>query len=201
MQLARERILAEAGDLFLAHGADGVTMRGLAARIGVTPMALYRYFDNREALLQAIVEQGHATFLGYLNRSLGEPTPMERLFESGRQYLAFAVDHPQLYSVLFMEHVPDAVASTEPGSWLDAATFRFLVDRIRECVDAGTLATDDPEELALTVWAHVHGLTSLFLAGKLAVEQRQFEQLYERSILAVVGAFATGAGRRPTAKR
>ena len=73
--LGRTRILEQASDLFLEHGASGVTMRGLAARMGVTPMALYRHFESRDDLLRALLEEGHATFLGYLNRALPHPRP------------------------------------------------------------------------------------------------------------------------------
>src|SRR5512143_3399030 len=139
--LGRERILAEARDLFLDSGAGGVTMRGLAARIGVTPMALYRHFDNRDELLAAIVAHGHATFLRYLNRALAEPTPAARLRAAGDQYLAFALDHPRSYAVMFMEHVAPK-ATRRPQTWEDAATFRFLVDRIRDCGAAGALRVD-----------------------------------------------------------
>lgn len=194
----RERILAEARDLFLEHGAGGVTMRGLAARIGVTPMALYRHFDNRDDLLAAIVAHGHATFLGYLNRALAAPTPAARLTAAGEQYLAFALDHPRSYAVMFMEHPP---LHTPPGRaqpWEDAATFRFLVDRIRDCTAAGVLQVDDAEDAALTVWAHVHGLVSLFLAGKLPVDARTFAAIYRRSVEQLVRGLA-GRGRQPAA--
>jgi AcrR family transcriptional regulator len=187
--LGRERILEQAGDLFLAHGASGVTMRGLAARMGVTPMALYRHFESRDDLLHALLEEGHATFLRYLNRALAEATPEARFVASGRQYLAFALEHPRSYAVMFMEHVPQSPDRKGPQGWLDVATFRFLVDRIRECAAAGALRTDDPEDLALTTWAHVHGLVSLFLAGKLAVDREEFERIYLRSIVAVMRAF------------
>ncbi len=187
--LARARILAEAGDVFVAHGTGGVTMRGLAARMGVTPMALYRHFENRDDLLKALVEEGHAIFLGYLNRALAEATPESRLLTSGVQYLAFALDHPRSYAVMFMEHVPQTAGNKPQQSWLDAATFRFLVDRIRDCVAAGALQTGDPEALALTTWAHVHGLVSLFLAGKLSADRAEFETIYLRSIVAVMRSF------------
>jgi AcrR family transcriptional regulator len=187
--LRRDRILAEASDLFLSHGVEGVTMRGLASRMKVTPMALYRHFDNREALLNAIVAEGHATFLRYLNRALAADTPGNRLLVSGEQYLAFALDQPRSYAVMFMEHVPESCVRKDLKSWEDAATFRFLVDRIRDCTAAGTLHTDDPEAVALTIWAHVHGLVSLFLAGKLPLARAEFERTYLRSIVAVLGSF------------
>jgi AcrR family transcriptional regulator len=187
--LARDRILAEARDVFLEHGAGGVTMRGLAARMGVTPMALYRHFDNRDDLLGAIVAHGHATFLQYLHRSLGEPTPAARLVAAGREYLAFALDHPRSYAVMFMEHVPRKGKRTKATAREEVATFRFLVDRIRECAAAGVLRVEDPEDVALTVWAHVHGLVSLYLAGKLALERRDFRGLYARSVATLMRAF------------
>lgn len=197
--LARSRILEQAGDLFLAHGASGVTMRGLAARMGVTPMALYRHFESRDDLLRALLDEGHATFLRYLNRALGEATPEARLLASGRQYLAFALEHPRSYAVMFMEHVPESPGKQRGQSWLDMATFRFLVDRIRECAAAGALDTDEPEHVALTTWAHVHGLVSLFLAGKLAVDRKEFERIYLRSIVALMGAFGWRGGREDRA--
>jgi AcrR family transcriptional regulator len=196
--LGRERILAEARDLFLEHGAGGVTMRGLAARIGVTPMALYRHFDNRDDLLAAIVAHGHATFLRYLNRALAEPTPAARLLAAGEQYLAFALEHPRSYAVMFMEHAPLHATPGRTQSWEDAATFRFLVDRIRDAAAAGALQIDDAEDAALTVWAHVHGLVSLFLAGKLAVERKTFTTIYRRSVARLVRGLG-GPGPEPPA--
>lgn len=198
----RSRILEEARDLFVAQGAAAVTMRGVAARVGVTPMALYRYFPSREDLLGALVEQGHATFLGYLNRSLREDTPLARLAVAGEQYLRFALEHPHSYAVMFMER--DVPAGRAGAATEGVATFRFLVDRIRDCTAAGALQVADAEATALVVWAHVHGLVSLFLAGKLKLEERDFADLYRRSIDALLRGFAPPAASTPasaTARR
>ncbi len=122
----RSRILDQARDLFVAQGAAAVTMRGVAARVGVTPMALYRYFASREELLAALVAQGHATFLRYLSRALHEATPLARLAAAGEQYLRFGLEHPQSYAVMFMERdVPVGPAGEARDQ---VATFRFLVD-------------------------------------------------------------------------
>jgi AcrR family transcriptional regulator len=197
----RARILSEAQEVVTEQGASAVTMRGVAARVGVTPMALYRHFPNREALLGAIVEAAQATFLHHLQRAMAEPTAAGRLFASGQQYLAFALGHPRRYAVLFMEVQTMApTAAPADRSWQNAATFRFLVDRIRDCADEGVLRVDDPEEAALTVWAHVHGLVSLYLAGKLSISETRFRTVYERSVLDLVRAFGwRGAG--PAARR
>lgn len=204
----RSRILDQARELFVAQGAAAVTMRGVAARVGVTPMALYRYFASREELLAALVAQGHATFLRYLNRALHEDTPRDRLDAAGEQYLRFALEHPQSYAVMFMERDVPVGRAAEAGEGV--ATFRFLVDRIRDCAAAGVLQVADAEDAALVVWAHVHGLVSLFLAGKLELAEREFTELYRRSIdallrgLAIAGkapARPDGATARPRAAR
>lgn len=192
------RILVAARDLFLDAGAEGVTMRAVAARVGVTPMALYRHFKGRDALLEAVVEQGHAVFLGYLQRALAEPTAAARLARCGEEYLRFALEHARDYTVMFMKPMRDK-AKRKP-LWRDVATFRFLVDRARECAADGTLRIDDPEDAALTLWAHVHGLMSLYLAGKLHLDEKAFRALYRRSLGYLThgldGAGPPSAGRR-----
>lgn len=55
--LRREKILAEARDLITKHGYEGVKMRDLAAKAGVTPKTLYHQFGNKEKLLQIAVEE------------------------------------------------------------------------------------------------------------------------------------------------
>jgi AcrR family transcriptional regulator len=184
----RDRILRAARDVFLEHGLDGVRMRAVAARVDLTPMALYRHFRNKEALLDAVVEEGHAIFLRYLQRALAEPSPGERLTRAGYEYLNFALQQRGDYRVMFMMATARRPAEATPG-WRDVATFRFLVDRIRECADAGLLRVDDPESTALTVWAHVHGLVSLFLAGKLQLDEVRFRSLYGRSVTDLMRAF------------
>lgn len=197
----RARILTEAQEVLTEQGASAVTMRGVAARVGMTPMALYRHFPNREALLGEIVEEAQATFLHHLQRAMAEPTAAGRLFASGQQYLAFALGHRRRYAVLFMEVQPVAPTAA-PGdcAWQSAATFRFLVDRIRDCAAEGVLRVDDPEEAALTVWAHVHGLVSLYLAGKLPISEARFRTTYEHSVLDLVRAFGW-RGAAPVARR
>lgn len=164
-------------------------MRAVAGRVGLTPMALYRHFRSKQALHAALVEQGHAIFLQYLQRALAEPSPGARLVRSGAEYLSFALEHRQDYRVMFMMvSAARFSGKTDPG-WRDVATFRFLVDRIRESAAAGLLRTDDPEDTALSIWAHVHGLVSLYLSNKLPLDEMQFRGLYARSVTTLMVAY------------
>ena len=55
-QISREAVLAAALRLADAHGLEAVTMHAVAKRLGVTPMALYRHVDDKNALLDGLVE-------------------------------------------------------------------------------------------------------------------------------------------------
>jgi hypothetical protein len=66
---------------------------------------------------------------------------------------------------------------------LPEPTFQFLVDRVRECMSAGILRGADAEDVAATIWAHVHGLVSLRLVGQFARigDDAQFTEFYTRA--------------------
>ena len=193
----RARILAAARDLFVEDGADAVTMRAVAAAVGLTPMALYRHFRSRAALLRAVRDEGHEIFLAYLQRALAEPSPVARLTRAGQEYLNFALEHPRDYTVMFMRPMELPAERGATPEWRDVATFRFLVDRVRECAAAGVLGADDPESAALSIWAHVHGLVSLHLAGKLHLDEGAFRALFTRSIADLARVFPWSAAAEP----
>jgi AcrR family transcriptional regulator len=149
--------------VYLEGGVANFSLREVARRAGVSAAAVYRHFDDKEALLAAVCEEGFRTFSGYLLRALAEKTPLARLRTAGDLYLRFAVENPHDYRVIFMSvglALDKIVVSRETSP-----TFTFLVDRVRECIEAGDLAAGDPVEIAATIWAHVHGLASLRLSG------------------------------------
>lgn len=183
-----ERILGEAMALFHAAGLKAVTMRAVAARAGVSPMAIYRHYAGRDELLRGLVAEAQALFLHYLQQAQAGRDAWERLSLSGRAYMRFALEHPREYALVFQE--PVGSGADGKRSWQSAATFRFLVDRVRECADAGDIEAPEPEAAALTLWAQVHGLVSLYLAGKLAVAQADFESMYAVSLAQLIRAFA-----------
>jgi AcrR family transcriptional regulator len=174
----KERLLAEARDLFLEVGATAFSLREVARRSGVTAAAVYRHFDGKEALLGAVCSEGFRVFASYLMTSLAKPKPLERLREAGQQYLRFALERPRDYRVIFMSE-PIETTSPLPAD----SSFHFLVDRVRECIAAKKLRADEPEAMAVGIWAHVHGLVSLRLAGHLAPagDDAAFRALFTRS--------------------
>lgn len=179
----RRRLLDNARAHYLEVGGSAhFSLREVARRSGVSPAAVYRHFEGKDFIYRTLITEGFRIFHVYLMQSLAEPTPLERLRAAGRQYLAFAGEHWQHYSVIFMTR-----HTTKPAVGHDAdnaATFQFLVDRVRECVEAKVLREDEPSALAAAIWAHVHGLVSLRLTGHLrgVGSDEAFARFYSASV-------------------
>ena len=103
----RARILHESREILQEKGRLGFSMRGVAERVGVTATALYRHFEDKDALLAALLEQGFSTFSSYLMRSLAGKTPLQRLRLAGNAYFDFALEHPRDYSLMFLTPCDD----------------------------------------------------------------------------------------------
>ena len=162
----RERICRVATYLFIEHGQAGMTMRRIAAELGYTAMALYRYFPGgKDEVLAAVRTAGFsrlATRLESVACSTDDPT--ERVFALGTAMVRFVQDEPNAYRLLF--ELPQFVLGTYPE--MDEAAeraWRPPVDAATEAVRAGIL-TGDPEALANLFFAGLHGVLSLHLSGE-----------------------------------
>lgn len=183
MTTQRDEILARACDLFLDRGIEGFSMRRLAESVGVTAPALYRHFEGKEEVLLAVEGEAYKIFYQYLHRGLAGSDPAERFRLSGEGYLDFALEHPRFYEMI---HAPlEALGIEEVPEDLQAeacAVGQFWHDRLRECMDDRIIAAGDPEYIGLTIWAHAHGLVSLYLRGMLGeMDEDLFRELYRES--------------------
>jgi AcrR family transcriptional regulator len=189
----KARLLAEARDLYLEEGFARFSLREVARRAGVSAAAVYRHYDGKEALFGQVCAAGLQVFYGYLVRALAAPTPHARLAASAREYLRFAVENQRDYRVLFMGAGQDVVArAPKPAARAPEPTFQFLVDRVRECMQANVLRECDPERVAAVIWAFVHGLVSLRLSGHLARagDDAEFARFFEGATERLVAGLA-----------
>lgn len=188
----RERILTCACELYLEDGLDGFSMRKLAKAVGVTAPALYRHYESKERVLLDVVGEAYDLLVRYLYRALQGRTPEERFRMAGQGYLDFALEQPRYYEVLFANPELMGIGETSPEVETQAcAVGQFWQDRVRECMDAGIFRSTDPESIGVTLWAHAHGLISLYLMGALRTDQETFRKLYGASARRVMRGLAT----------
>jgi AcrR family transcriptional regulator len=163
----REELVGAALRRFAAHGYAGVTLRGLAADLGCSPMTPYRYFRDKSEIFSAVRAAAFARFADTLERADRGASPLERLRALGRAYVRFALAEPDAYRVMFELGQPDAgdypqLLAQGQRAW------ESLRNAIDDAVAARSLA-GDPRLLAHICWAGLHGAVSLHLAGKLAL--------------------------------
>lgn len=149
-------------------GEDGVTMRAIAARLGVSATALYQHFESKAAILREIRFLGVRTLLAAQEPASQVDDPVERIHILARHYIEFAVENRWLYKVLFYE---------EGVEWADLNTEErdHLIGPLKEAkaacergVGAGVFRNDlDLDNAALLLWAAVHGLASLLINGRI----------------------------------
>ena len=182
MATQREQILRAACDLLVTGGLDGLSMRKLAGQLGVTPPALYRHYESKEKVLVAVVGEAFKVFAQYLQRALGGRTPRERFGLTGRSYLAFALEHPQYYALLHAAHEIMGHDALPHEATDHASTVgQFMVDRVREGMECGMLKKGPPETVARTMWAHAHGLVSIYHRGLFRIDEAEFRDLFLES--------------------
>ena len=149
-------------------GAQALTLRGAAQKAGVSAAAPYRHFEDRDALLAAVIAEGFdglATATEAARGSAGDP--VSAYLAVGEAYLGFAAAHPSLYRLMFgiERHKPDYPALLEAGQ----RAFGVVLQAARDCGDAGLIGSRPPEHVALAGWTMVHGLASLHVDGVLGL--------------------------------
>lgn len=177
-----DRILAAARALFEHEGPDAVTMRRVADAVDITPMAIYRHFPNRDALLKRISDDSFNQIAQGWGK-LGNPDdPIARLLATQRIYLDYALAHPHLFDHAFSVRRDDARRFPEDFRARRSPTLNVVHDTVVQAQRAGLLRSGDAWDIAMTLWAHAHGLIALYRAGRFNYDEHAFRAFYEASL-------------------
>lgn len=176
----RHAILEAAGKEFLEHGYEAFSLRRVAERIGYSATTIYLYFQNKDDLLLATVQDGFRSFDQALeSAAAATPEPLERIEILGRTYIEFGLNNPELYRLMFMQRsdfyfmpkllgsgsTEEAVEQARKNEGLEPTHHviaqELLVQAVREAMVAGKICQGDPLIIADSLWAGAHGLVAL----------------------------------------
>jgi AcrR family transcriptional regulator len=163
--MTKDRILAAAGAVLERDGIEGLTIRKVAQRAQLSPMALYRHFADKDALLNALMEEGLAAWEKIVG-GIRAQDPLEWLKAVAEAHLAFALAQPHRYDAAFF--LPAPAARRFPA---DFAQGRSPVKADRRLCDKPTL------EIALAFVACGYGLVVMHRANRFESE-KQFKALF-----------------------
>lgn len=158
----RQALLDAGAEALDEGGVGGLTLGGLARRVGVGAAAPYHYFEGKAGLVAALSE--HALDASLATVIDTDDDPARRLQALGVAYVAFALDYPERFRLAFRPEwgwVFDGMAGWTPPE--DQATFRQLI-RVTRAIEP------DPAlqvEFTVAAWAFVHGIAALLVDGPL----------------------------------
>lgn len=160
-QALRRVILDAARELVVREGYEAFSMRKLAHGLGYSPGNLYVHFQNKGALLGALVDESFARLHEALHKVLNRADladPVVSLKEGMQTYVTFGLEHPSDYRIAFLLTAPD-----DRRPYATHPAFDVLRGAVARCIDAQRLRVSDSELSSQALWAAIHGVTSLLI--------------------------------------
>jgi len=174
----REAIIKTSLELGSQLGEEGLTMRGIASRLGVSATALYQHFESKNQILREIRTFGIQQLWAAMQPAIqANESVADQLRDMCKRYVGFAVDNPWLYTVLMQHEEVNWAALADKEGELEwplrpLLELRKLLEQGRN--DGAFQAEYDVVTASLQMWAAVHGLSSLLINGRIDEKHPMF---------------------------
>jgi AcrR family transcriptional regulator len=161
--------LIKAGvEILSKEGIEGLSLRKVAQRAGVSHNAPYSHFPDKQSLIAAISTEGFKQLYDELSAviALHKDNPRQLLMEGAWVYVQFAMSNTDTFNIMFsgvLEKEKEYPSFVE----ISRKTFDQVVDIVRACQEAGVLRSTQPDLMAVSVWGQLHGIVSLVLEGQI----------------------------------
>jgi AcrR family transcriptional regulator len=164
----RRHILDTARHLLVKEGYQNLSMRKIADAIGYSATSIYLHFDSKDALLHSLIHEGMMQLQEDLGATAAQfpDDPLRRLRALCRCFIDFGLDNPEYYEIMFQLR-PERMERYPPEKYREARGNLDLFSRaLQEGAESGLFDIQDPDVLASTIWASLHGTVSLLLADR-----------------------------------
>ncbi len=158
----RRKIIIAAHEIVRNEGIDSLSMRTLAEKVDYSPAALYKYFKNKEEIIEALRTEGwnqmQTLFETRLDADLDSP---QKLIKASLAYLELGDRFPELYQLMFNSMVS---ASDDIRSIENDPRFQILTEMIQEGIAKDELVLPDGLSLLeyrYLAWFIMHGICML----------------------------------------
>lgn len=184
----RGKILAAARKAFDRAGLEGLSLREIAAKVGITPMAIYRHFGSKQALVDALVLDALAEWSA-IAAAVPKGEGLAQLERLSEAFLDFALAKPRRFEAAFLLHSPaarrypdDFMAGLSP-----AGSVQLQI--IEKAMAQGVLEASSAIEIMMTNVALSQGLVTLYRAGRIVGGEQGFRELYRASMRRALESF------------
>src|ERR1043165_2427905 len=174
------RIFLAARGLFDEGGVEGISMRRVAEKVGITPMAIYKHYPDKDALLNALMLDGFAAWEARVGRLEAE-APLAWLDQMSEAYLDFALDEPRRYEAAFL--LKASAARRYPGDFEAgrAPAVSRLMAHVDEAKARGQMRDIPTIDIIISFTALVQGLVDMHRAGRFG-DEASFRAAYRKAL-------------------
>ncbi len=180
-QEIRQSILSAARAIAAEEGWQAVTTRKVADRIEYSQPTIYEYFENKEAILLALLHHGYERLRQAMQHAAkGTEDPEERLLAISEAYWDFAFTSPELYQVM---HGLRGVVFGQPDAPPEARqTFALMRENVESWAQATGTDLPQPNDAVDALWGAIHGLVTLAMDGRIAQGPARARQIMLRTV-------------------
>ncbi len=167
----RRAILDAARELLHRDGYAGMSMRAIARAVGYSATSIYLYFENKEALFNALIDEGMELLRAELEavRSLADGDALREFRGLCERYIRFGLERPAYYEIMFLLH-PERESRFPVEMYRRARrNMEYMIGVLHEGRKQGLLVVGDIRVTATAIWASLHGAVSLVLAQRIDV--------------------------------
>ncbi len=184
----KEKFLQIAFDYIAHHDIDALTLKVLSDATSTSRSAIYRHFENKDALVETMIIQAFESCDCMLSGILKdkEKPLVDRFYVAGKAYVENARDNPNLYRLMFGKKYAHIRAEIIDLKDDDCHGFGALKLALLEGQESGLLKKEDHYHQALVIWASFHGLASLMIDGFMDVEEI-YEKIYDDMFQSLIG--------------
>lgn len=187
----RDEILSAAWDAFTEGGEAALSVRDIAARVGLTPMALYRHLENKQALVDALVAEATQKWRARV-AAIRPCAPREWLLKIGDAFLDFALNEPRTFEAAFLTASSSALRYPDDFVAGGSPAVTLQMQLLSELGPPGRRASKAVEPMIILAGL-AQGLISLYRAGRIAGDEKAFSALYRRAIRTLVNSLEHAA--------
>jgi AcrR family transcriptional regulator len=146
----RQTILSAAVKELAEAGIRDLSLRNVAASLGLAPNAIYRYFPDRRALEAAISSEAAQEMELALRSAAEGREPLAAVRQMASAYIHFARDNRSLYEAMMRFHVPEHDPTSHESLWA------FTVEQVQRLA-----GRDRAAQASVALWAYLHGAVTL----------------------------------------
>jgi len=172
----KEKLILKALEFLDKKPYETITVRELTDSIGVSRTAIYRHFNSKEHLFQAVILKGFEQLQNALKPIYEDKSIdiKDKFYKIIKVYVDFALESPPRYRLMMGDKLMDVRQDgCELENEIPEGGFELIISLVSQAQEIGIFKKDNPVQQAIAIWSIMHGHASLLIDGHPIVKQMQ----------------------------